>query len=236
MDVTFCVMYPDNEKALLGDCIGSLPKSAEIIVMETVPSESGFGTELIKQEGNIFYYKWTYKKGEFKFNEARNTIKSLATRGWVFHIDNDERFCSHQAFELDYITRTAPKELGGFVVASFHYYPCFGTATPPLVQKSIANMLKLHRNVKEFEWYNEIHEDIYDSIIANGYVVVDSGFLLNHYGYRLTIDKMLEKSIRNKEAFEKYNHLLDKPHFKKQYEDTCLQINQISELLGLKHE
>ncbi len=192
-----------------------IAKDAEGIIGRAIKSAKGFCSQIVVVDtgsadrtssaatslgAEIHYFKWVND-----FSAARNYGLQFMVTDWVLSLDCDEVIDAdsflRQKFllENDYCggikvnIRNELKE-GGEIIETTH------------------KAVRIFRNLQAIKYEGSIHEQVTPSILETGLSVVDSDFVIRHYGYS---EKSSEKIARNRSM------LLDE--LKKQQDDDWLK-------------
>lgn len=205
-----------NEKRWIQSFIERLPKllpehkgMIEVVMCKNVKGE----TELLGEVSSVIANNLVFKRADYtfknwRFDNARNTAKSIATGEWILSIDTDEYIDDYQFSKLLNEIQSQPKAVGGItctVISHIKQDIGFGL-------EAVQNVCRVFRNDPEIMWRSRCHEFIDYSIIAeNGYTIADSTVKIIHDGYEeITTQGVMDKFLRNwkllrEEESEPYN-------------------------------
>ena len=196
MPISVC-MIVKNEEKWLEQCLNSVKKIAdEIIIVDTGSADK---TKEIagKYTDKIFDFKWIND-----FSAARNFAISKANCEWILSLDADESI-SERDFEkireatkgseanaYHLIWRDYSNDIGitGWKSAIGDIYP-ESKASNGFTESYV---LRLFQNSKNYEFEGKIHETIQNSIKEKGGKIFASDIVIHHYG-----------NLRDKEEIEK---------------------------------
>jgi len=209
LNIGILLLTFNSEKYIL-NCLNSIKKiSTQIVIID---SGSIDNTINICKKFPVEIY---FKKFNNDFSEQRNFALSHLRTDWILMIDSDEELTFFDIDEFRIIA-TNPN-VGGinFIIKNF-----LNNST----ELTTHRYTRLFRNNKLFKFRYKIHEQIRESIEENGYEIINTDFVITHYGYN-TIDedklqrniKLLESEINeNDDDYMKY-HLANTLFAKKEY-------------------
>jgi len=132
-------------------------------------------------------YEYSNEHGDFlpDFAQARNIAKSFATGKWIFSLDVDEILAPHRHFEfLEMIRRLDDNVMGVKIASASHFYDHIERVHDWI---NIA-VVKLFRNLPEFQWKGKVHEliewDMQPSqIMISEFIMEHSGYMIQDFEY-----------------------------------------------------
>lgn len=171
---------------MLPDCLRSLVGVVdEVIVVDTGSTDS---TPSIAQEFGCILVRAQWQDD---FAKARNIALQHATGSWILSIDADEQLLTPDA--LRSTIEHTPSAVGGYVVSVVSPV----TRTDGNADIFSTSMVRLFRNEQHIRFAGAIHEQIVDSITAQGYTIAHSPLRFMHKGYTLSAEEMHQKQQRN---------------------------------------
>ncbi len=209
----------------LADCLATIPKGAEVIIINNVQSEDKkcveFDGEMFLNGLHIKQYSWYYKL--FDFSQARNIALKYSTRDWILWLDTDDRLLLSDSKYYQELSEV-PTGVGGFVCG------CVGYLQPYLDNNGGSNcapQLRIFRRHEKFKWSGIVHEQIISCIENEQMQIKSSPILIQHIGYEQDIKVMYKKLERNVELLVR--QLAVFPDQDKRYYQEYL-INSLTEL------
>jgi glycosyltransferase involved in cell wall biosynthesis len=176
-------MIVKNEERYLDDCLESLrPLHAEIIVLDTGSTDRTKEIALA-HEAQLFEKPWNNN-----FSDARNFALSKAKGRWILYIDADERLTPESVPLLSSICQL-DEHLG--------IYCTLQSVDNSGGRPNIMKYIRLFHGHPEIRFTGRVHEQIYGSLLQQGYRFIDSDIRLLHVGYDISADKLAEKAERN---------------------------------------
>lgn len=185
-------MIIKNEAVSLERCLKSVAGVVdEIIIVDTGSTDASleiaekYGAKIIRREWND------------DFSEARNSALQNAAGTWILHLDADEELASVSANILrDNLKKSSADALN---IVLRNYQP-----DNDMVEYMDEPQIRLFRNKSGYRYVNRVHEQIVDSIAADGGTFSDLDIMINHYGYKSNNLKRAERNlpILNKEIKE----------------------------------
>lgn len=136
----------------------------------------------------VFFFEW-----QNDFALARNFALKYVRNDWVLVIDTDEILAQFNFDEIESKLASNPN-IGGFNVEIKNYLN-----KDDLNQFSVHNYTRLFQKHPSIFFTGKIHEQVRNSIESLGMDIVDSGIVIEHFGY---MDKSPEKLNRNLEILE----------------------------------
>lgn len=208
MDLSIVIIFREEDTHYLKTLLATLPKDVEIVVCKTIPVKEGLclNDQQAIEEGNIVFAKYYYK--EFDFAEARNYAKRFAKKSWIFSLDADEYLSPRALGLIKDITENIDSKIGGIL--------CRIADAIPNEQTYMHSILRLFRNHKDIKFEFACHEQIYDNIVNAGFLIGDSNIFIEHTGYLVAEDKLLEKLQRNFELLTR-EYVNQKHELKRNY-------------------
>jgi len=201
-DITFCVLWHDDDKQFLPMLIHSIAPyvGSRLILCETKQVHRSYNTDFLPQEPSakitlkskdetVEQYLYQYD-GNFNFAHAKNSVLDRVLTPWCFFLDCDERIVSDI---------TALFEAKGNIHSDGVYVNVIAPQPKDEngeVQIDVSKQIRLFRCSDEIRFDGEIHEQVTESIHQNGGVVNESHIVINHVGY-LDGKKNFQKTLRN---------------------------------------
>jgi glycosyltransferase involved in cell wall biosynthesis len=185
-EISVCLIVK-NEERFIEKCLKSVSNVAkEIIVVDTGSTDNTL--EIAKRyTDKIFYYQW-----DDNFANARNYAISLARYPFILSIDADEELQNPE--ELIKSLSNADPKVGGWLVNNISFsVRKQGTGFDTFATK----LLRIFRNHPNIRFEGVVHEQIHNSILANGFTIGNTEVTLLHYGYSLSPEEMKNKQLRN---------------------------------------
>lgn len=204
-NLSVCIITCEQDQRFLQDCLNSLPKDVEIIVMNTQPIHPNsdgtvFPAIMTGWTDNVKYVNWSYRyvnpfDNDFSFSDARNQARKFCTKDWILTLDTDERI---QIPDLT-IFDNVPDEIGGFSVAIFNqpnHHDVVLSSEHPMTKGMYAFTCRISR--KQYQYIGYCHEQIMPAIQKDNKQIYHSDLVINHLGYQnLTKDQIYQKKFRN---------------------------------------
>ncbi|MBK9249954.1 MAG: glycosyltransferase [Ignavibacteria bacterium] len=183
--LSVCIIAKNEEK-MLAECLASVASIAgEIILVDTGSTDDTI--KIAESFGcTILHHPW-----QNDFSKARNVALAVAKNTWILSIDADERLLNPDDV-IRTITSSTPVS-GGFLVDVLSHAARADGGTD--IYSS--SLLRLFRNHPAIKFEGIIHEQILESILAQGLEITLSTIKFNHEGYNLSPLAMLEKQRRN---------------------------------------
>ena len=198
---TLC--YKDDLKYLQG-YMACLPANCEVNLMFTEGADVANATvepltdlivdgkKILSRQtdtggGVLNLYKYTYPKiakeggiavDKFSFGHAKNELIKLAKRDWILNLDLDERIII-EPDEFDMIFNLKSEVGGLFVTLVSYVFP----TKHDVEDANAKRMVRIFRNKANIKFSGTVHEQIADSIIYSGLLLVATGILIKHRGY-----------------------------------------------------
>ena len=176
-------MIVRNEEKYLRECLESVKDIVgEMVIVDTGSTD---GTVLIAKEygASVYGYEW-----KDDFSAARNYALSKCTGKWILYMDADERLSKHSAAEIKKII-SGDNFTGRRCIVNnlddFNGKPNFMRYT------------RLFPNDPEVKFSGAVHEQIDESLLAQGYDIIDSGIEIIHVGYNVPGEEIKNKAQRN---------------------------------------
>lgn len=158
----------------------------ELIVCDTGSTDS---TRSIaeKYADKVVDFEWIND-----FSAARNYCASFASNDWVMAIDSDEYITKIDMEELEKLMRNNLAQVGRILIRSDHY----GASSSEEALDSSALYIDRLYHTKYYHFTSKVHEQL--TKVGGGH---NTGFLapvyVDHSGYAVSHDKVLEKNRRN---------------------------------------
>ncbi|MBK7104468.1 MAG: glycosyltransferase [Ignavibacteriae bacterium] len=185
-------MIVKNEEKYLRECLESVKDLVdEIVIVDTGSTDKTL--EIAKQfSSKIFHFNWINN-----FSAARNFALSKSTCDWILYLDADERLSNNSINELKKI------------ISSNENLGVKSSVISLDDQKGISQSMKytrLFRHNKSLKFSGKVHEQIENSLLENGYKIINSEIKIYHIGYNVSKDKLKIKAKRNLELLlEEFN-------------------------------
>ena len=199
-------MIVKNEEKYLPDCLQSIKNVVdEIILIDTGSSDN---TINIAEEFGalIFNYNWVND-----FSVPRNYALSKSTGHWILYLDADERLSPKSFYQLRNVI--ASNDLLGC--------RCIVNNIDEINGKpKFMRYTRLFHNSSNIKFTGKIHEQIDNSLIENGYKILDTDIEIIHTGYNVSTDELKKKANRNLEILK-----VEYERNKSSYTHTSLQIH-----------
>lgn len=227
MILSICIMFYDGDVEYIEECLATLPIWSQVVTMRTIAYSEVLNKELNKKErmelkknkvlvknlqatnDNMAKFLDYYYIPPFEFDTARNTLKSYADGDWIMMLDADERLLFTQHNQLYKSLSMAGANIGGIFM---HVVSNHINLANNDIESSTSKQIRLFRNKKEFHYISPIHETIDKSIYDNKCETLPSTFKIEHIGYEVDKDRILNKLDRN------INGLLARPDITLNYE------------------
>ncbi|MFH1624465.1 MAG: glycosyltransferase [Pseudomonadota bacterium] len=221
--VSLC-MIVKNEEAFLPRCLDSVGDVVdEIIVVDTGSSDST--VEIAKNYGvEVVHHEW-----KNDFSEARNVSIRKASSDWILVLDADEEVEIEDVPKIREVIRRQEIDGAYFTLQNKgeHNQLC-----------SMHYLIKLFRNGKGIRYEGRIHE-----LVAVRGRTIFSGLRINHFGYDLDADRMMEKYRRDVAILEEElernpndpvsRFYLARTRFNlKEYDDTIAYAESVLKFIG----
>lgn len=169
-----------NEEDNITKVLSSIGDYFSQIVLIDTGSTDNTVKNAIKSGADVYFAKW-----KDNFSEVRNIALSHISTDWIMAIDCDEFLPEEEILKLNKLKIT--DNIGGIRIKIINNLNNG--------QKSIHKYTRIFRNTPEIRYKGRIHEQIQDSILDNGFDIIDSEIKLFHNGY---FENDLAKQIRNK--------------------------------------
>ncbi|RWQ71108.1 glycosyltransferase [Bacillus cereus] len=167
--ITLCLMVK-NEEQFLEKCLKNVQSIVDdIFIMDTGSEDTTI--DIAKQYTNNV---WT-KCFNNDFGAMRNEILEKVETEWVLFLDADEYFPNTDLYKIKNLLENIPNNVGGIRFYRYNFFATGGWYSN--------KVLKLFRNHPEFKYQKKVNESIDDSIINNGFSIIDSDIILNHVGH-----------------------------------------------------
>jgi glycosyltransferase involved in cell wall biosynthesis len=181
-DLSIC-MIVKNEEKYLADCLQSLAGlEAEIIIVDTGSTDA---TKEIALQHSAQLHETVWNQN---FSEARNYALSKATGRWILYIDADERLTPESVPLLNQLCKS-DDHLG--------IYCTLQSVDKAGGRPNIMKYIRLFHAHPEIHFAGRVHEQIYGSLVDQGYQFVDSDIKLLHVGYDISPEGLAQKAGRN---------------------------------------
>ncbi|MEJ5300852.1 MAG: glycosyltransferase [Thermodesulforhabdaceae bacterium] len=183
-----CCMIVKNEEAHIKGCLQSLIHEVdEIVVVDTGSTDKT--KEIVTSFGpkvRIIEFPW-----RDDFAEARNVSLREAKGSWVLTIDADERL---NPLGRKNIIRELIKVKGvdaySVRIRSFHL-------DNDKISGSFDWAVRLFKKLPDVEFSGIIHESVFPSLLKRGSIIKQAPFIIDHFGYEVSQDKLRLKLERN---------------------------------------
>ena len=208
-------MIVKNEAAHLAECLDSVAKIADELIIGDTGSTDNTREIAINQGAQVFNVPW-----EDDFAKARNTVLNHAQSDWLLHLDADEVLDPAGAKQIREIVDQDGQivneaKSGDAVEVTLANY-CNDTRAWRWVPVDANNpwareyagyiavpLLRLFRNRRGFEYREPVHENITESVAEQGGVILCAPILIHHYGYAVSPELSREKALRYRAIAEK---------------------------------
>jgi len=227
--ISFPIIYCDSDKGNLINCIKSLPQDSQIIIAETIPYNGGWRIDIKdeKADGSFIvaeihypmYDKNGNEKNLFNFANARNLVKSLATRPVIFSIDADELLLNrqHELIKQEALELANQNEYNyvNITNSSTCKYGIDKDKTQPIFE--MVEQSRIFKNKPSINWVFPNQEQITEFIDGKHQPrnVKKSIIKIDHTGYEIDKEHLLRKFERNfkmyldnisENGYEDYEH------------------------------
>ena len=176
-------MIVKNEEKYLQECLASVKDVVDEIVLVDTGSTDSTTTIAKEFHAKIFNFQWNND-----FSAARNYALSKSTGYWILYLDADERLSNESVSELKNIISV--NELLGCRCIVNNINEINGK--PNFMRYS-----RLFHNSPDIKFTGRVHEQIDDSLLENGYQIVDTNIEIIHIGYNISNELLKEKAGRN---------------------------------------
>ncbi len=176
-------MIVKNEEKYLEGCLDSVKDIVdEIVIVDTGSTDK---TLEIAQRYNskIFKFEWIHD-----FSAARNYALSKSTGNWILYLDADERLSADSKEEVKKIIKLNDKLGVNCIVNNIDEYSG---------NDKTMNYVRLFKNDSNIYFKGKAHEQILESLLENGYEIIDSAIEIIHLGYNLPREELKLKAERN---------------------------------------
>lgn len=217
MKLSLCIITKNEEKNIR-NCLKSIEGICDEIIV--VDSGSTDKTIEIAKEFTNKIYKTSFNND---FSKLRNLTLEYATGDYILFLDGDE--------ELD-------KE-SGYLLKKYleEHDECHGVyfrISNIIDGKTIstASVFRCFKNLKEFRFERNIHEQVLPSIIKaiKSPNFFDSKLKIFHYGYDPSLYDHNEKSTRNIYLLENFTHEKDSYYYYT-YGNELVRVNKMDEAI-----
>jgi len=181
-------MIVKNEEQHLRECLKTVEGIVdEIVIVDTGSTDST--VEIAKEFGaKIFYFEWIKD-----FSAARNFGLSKSTGDWILILDADDR-----------LEENSKKEILEKIKDNNNYgVRCIINSLDFEEAPTINKYTRLFRNDKNVSYSGKAHEQIEQSLVENGYKIIDSSIEIVHHGYNVPRAELQKKAERNLELLLK---------------------------------
>lgn len=202
--ITVC-MITKNEEGTIERALKAIKNYPfELIVCDTGSTDSTRDIAL-KYADKVVDFEWIND-----FSAARNYCASFASNDWILAIDSDEYIVDINMDELQNLMRNNVTSLGRILIRSTHY----GISSNEEALDTSAIYIDRLYHKKYIHFEQKVHEQL--KKIAGG---VAPGFMapiiVDHSGYAVSPDKLLEKNQRNIDllfsTIEEFENAPEKP-------------------------
>ncbi|HPH98252.1 MAG TPA: glycosyltransferase [Anaerolineaceae bacterium] len=194
--VSLC-MITKNEEANIADCIHSVKDLvSEIIVVDTGSTDRT--VDIARSLGaRVEFFTWVDD-----FSAARNESIKYATCDWILVLDADDRVLPADINRIKNAISIAPAEIFLITYIIKHY------DSDGRVFTNTSSAARLFKNHLGLTYHNPLHEDLMSrEVTERGIRFAGSNIELQHEGYLISQDEMMQKVHRNirimEKAFEK---------------------------------
>lgn len=180
-DLSIC-MIVKNEEQHLQWCLESIKHIADEIIIVDTGSDDNTVSVAQSFGAHVIYSQWNND-----FSSARNISLHHASGVWILWLDADDHIPSESVPLINTLKKSKPgRQVYAMVVRN---QKPNGTGT----EFAQARMFPNHSNIF-FE--RPIHEQIMPSAFKQGFELVKTSVVIEHYGYA-TPQQMKEKAVRN---------------------------------------
>lgn len=189
--ITVC-MITKNEEGTIEKALKAIKNYPfELIVTDTGSTDK---TREIaeKYADKVVDFEWIND-----FSAARNYCASFASNDWILAIDSDEYITRIDMDELEQLMRNYVAQVGRILISSTHY----GISSSEEALDNSALYIDRLYNKKYYHFTQKVHEQL--TKIGGG---LNTGFLapiyVDHSGYAVSPEKVIEKNHRNIELLQ----------------------------------
>jgi glycosyltransferase involved in cell wall biosynthesis len=189
--ISACLIVKDEEKHIF-DCLNSIIDVVEeIILVDTGSSDKTIEIANGFTKVKLFNYDW-----DNNFSNARNFSLEQAQSDYILFIDADERLVNGEIIK-DVLAVSSDNTAGWLLELT-----SIAEREDGITDRFVSNLLRLFKNDNRFRFKGVIHEQILESILENGYKLESTNIKINHIGYNLSKQEMLNKQLRNLKLLE----------------------------------
>ncbi|MFA6978802.1 MAG: glycosyltransferase [Ignavibacteriaceae bacterium] len=176
-------MIVKNEEKHLANCLESVKKVVDEIVLVDTGSTDNTLEIAKKYSAKIFHFEWIND-----FAAARNFALEKSFGDWILYLDADECLSQKSVYELQKLTKNKKREAFKCIINNIDEINS---------RPSVMTYTRLFPNDKRVRFEGKVHEQIENSLRKNNYVIKNSRIEIDHYGYNLTKDDLRNKAKRN---------------------------------------
>ncbi len=189
--ISLCMIVKDEIK-FIEDCLKAVKPYVDEIVVADTGSTDGTIEVLEKYGCKVFHFEWCDD-----YSKARNFAISKSSNNWVLILDADEHVIEFNQETINKIVKSNKGEIIGLVKnRSF-------VGTHSNVQ---TEDLPRFFNRKYYSYIRDIHEEPSEKFNFSP-IVLDTGIVLNHYGY---LTSTREEKGKNEQYLERLKKSLEK--------------------------
>lgn len=222
-DITAVILYYDNDKHHLDECIKYLPIDIPIILMRT--EKGGDHSTYLNVTGERIQHGVYYYEGEFNHADARNKAKAFAKTEWILTIDPDERFMPWQMETLYRDINEVPEDVWGLITYSYSAMPHYRHNGEQVA--TLARQCRVFRN--KVNYIGEVHEAPDYEIRTKGKLLHETTLVLHHLGYEGTPKEMMKKFEKRIKGLVSNPETLEKEHWFDKLITECILYQQTKE-------
>ncbi len=183
-------MIVKNEERFLKECLQSVKKVADqIVVLDTGSTDNTVA--IARQFGaEIYHYQW-----QDDFAAARNASIKYAKGDWILWLDADERLETDSVKQLQQLLKPETKPVA--------YLVTIKNLLPDGKHFKLSTGHRLFTNYKRLYFKGRVHEQLVYSLAQNKGEERLSKITLLHLGYALTKEEQRQKDLRNRQLLLK---------------------------------
>ena len=188
-------MIVKNEEKNLRECFESIKDVVDEIVLVDTGSTDKTINIAEEFDAKVYQYKWAND-----FSSARNFALSKSTGKWILYLDADEKLSEKSIAELNKVTENNNLIGCRCIVNNLDEH----NGKPNYMRYT-----RLFRNNSKIKFSGAVHEQIDNSLLENGYEIINTEVEIIHTGYNLSGEELRHKAQRNlailKKEYEKSN-------------------------------
>ncbi len=215
--ISLC-MIVKNEIKFIEKCLEAVSPYVDEIVVADTGSTDGTIEVLEKFNCRVFHFEWCND-----YSKARNFSISKAKNNWILVIDADEELIEFDKKRVDAFIKLGKGEIRGLVKnRSF-----IGDLT-----KTKVYMLPRFFHKKYYAFQRDIHEELLPKYNFGGISDVETGIVVNHFGYLTSISD--EKGKMEKYVLDLKRSITNKydPYLVKHLGSTYLNLKRYDEAIA----